>query len=188
VARVLSVFGSSRGCTAELDLDRKNSTEILTSDFYRLVDVGLLWGVFRGKREERLFEEQGYEPDERDEGSGGKYVLAEQEEIEDGEPRRNSIITPSPRPKSDLSSSESAAKLHRILTTPFVHVVALFTWIYVGIEVTIGGWAVTYLVQVRGAGENAGYASSGFFGGLMIGRVVQIWVSTWLSEQVAVLL
>jgi hypothetical protein len=153
-----------------------------------LVDVGLLWGVFRGKREERLFEEQGYEPDERDEGSGGKYVLAEQEEIEDGEPRRTSTLTPISQPKSDPSSAESSAKLHRILTTPFVHVVALFTWIYVGIEVTIGGWAVTYLVQVRGAGENAGYASSGFFGGLMIGRVVQIWVSTWLSEQMAVLL
>jgi fucose permease len=135
-----------------------------------------------------LFEEQGYEPDERDEGSGGKYVLAEQEEIQDGEPRRHSILDPIPQLKSNSSSSESSAKLRRILNTPFVHVVALFTWIYVGIEVTIGGWAVTYLVQVRGAGENAGYASSGFFGGLMIGRVVQIWVSTWLSEQMAVLL
>jgi hypothetical protein len=148
----------------------------------------LLWGVFRGKREERLFEEQGYEPDERDEGTSGKYILAEQEEIEDNESQRHSILTPISQSKSNPSSSESSAKLRRILNTPFVHVVALFTWIYVGIEVTIGGWAVTYLVQVRGAGENAGYASSGFFGGLMIGRVVQIWVSTWLSEQMAVLL
>ena len=142
-----------------------------------VVDLALLWSIFKGKTEGVLFLEQGYEPDERD-----GYVLAEQDDHDvDGDDHE------ARRPlKPDLESPETLEakdKLLKILSSPFVHVVALFTWIYVGIEVTIGGWAVTYLVQVRGAGENAGYTSSGFFGGLMIGRVAQIWVSRRMSEQ-----
>lgn len=147
------------------------------------VDVGLLWGVFRGKREERLFEEQGYEPDERD-----GYVLAEQDEQEDRDRLLDGEGGRTTQKDSPTQSLEAKGKLLKILSSPFVHVVALFTWIYVGVEVTIGGWAVAYLVQVRGAGENAGYTSSGFFAGLTIGRVAQIWVSKKMSEQNAVLI
>ena len=53
-----------------------------------------------------------------------------------------------------------------------MHLMALFLFTYVGVEVTIGGWIVTFLVSERGGGPSAGYISSGFFGGLTIGRVV----------------
>jgi hypothetical protein len=33
------------------------------------------------------------------------------------------------------------------------------------IAVTIGGWMVTFIVEKRGGGGDAGYVSSGFFGG-----------------------
>ena len=49
---------------------------------------------------------------------------------------------------------------------------ALFLFTYVGVEVTIGGWIVTFLITERGGGPSAGYISSGFFGGLTVGRVV----------------
>ena len=45
------------------------------------------------------------------------------------------------------------------------------------VEVTIGGWIVTYIIQVRGGGPSSGYVSSGFFGGLTFGRVALLWVN-----------
>lgn len=51
------------------------------------------------------------------------------------------------------------------------------------VEVTLGGWIVTYIIEVRGGGPSSGYISSGFFGGLTFGRVALLWVNskvTWL--------
>ena len=50
-------------------------------------------------------------------------------------------------------------------------------------EVTLGGWIVTYVIEVRGGGPSSGYISSGFFGGLTFGRVALLWVNSkveWL--------
>lgn len=49
-----------------------------------------------------------------------------------------------------------------------VHLLSLFMLVYVGIEVTIGGWIVTFLINERGGGPSAGYVSSGFFAGSSI--------------------
>jgi fucose permease len=51
------------------------------------------------------------------------------------------------------------------MKTRAVHLLAVFILIYVGVEVTIGGWIVTFIIKVRGGGPSAGYISSGFFGG-----------------------
>ena len=51
------------------------------------------------------------------------------------------------------------------------------------VEVTLGGWIVTYIIEVRGGGPSSGYISSGFFGGLTFGRVALLWVNSkvvWL--------
>ncbi|KZT62087.1 MFS general substrate transporter [Calocera cornea HHB12733] len=72
-------------------------------------------------------------------------------------------------------------KMHQIFRLSTVHVLAFFVLIYVGLEVTLGGWIVTYLVQVRGGGPSSGYASSGFFGGLALGRVLLLWVNKKLG-------
>jgi len=49
--------------------------------------------------------------------------------------------------------------------------------VYVGAEVTIGGWIVTFLDQLRGGGPSAGYVSSGFWGGITVGRFI-LWPVT----------
>ncbi|KAG9103584.1 hypothetical protein FRC06_009718, partial [Ceratobasidium sp. 370] len=54
---------------------------------------------------------------------------------------------------------------------------------YVGTEVTIGGWIVTFLIDTRGGGASAGYVSSGFFAGLMLGRLALIWVNHKIGER-----
>jgi len=45
----------------------------------------------------------------------------------------------------------------------------------------LSGWIVTYIVEIRG-----GYISSGFFGGLTVGRVVLLWFNRLVGERRAV--
>ncbi|KAF8474505.1 MFS general substrate transporter [Russula ochroleuca] len=67
-----------------------------------------------------------------------------------------------------------------------LHILAFFTLVYVGVEVTIGGWIVTYMIHVRHGGPSSGYISTGFFGGLTVGRVAFLWVNNKLGERLAI--
>lgn len=76
---------------------------------------------------------------------------------------------------------------HQIMRLKEVHYLAIFSLIYVGVEVSIGGvphphtfganrrliffsagWIVTFIEQKRGGGASAGYISSGFFAGACV--------------------
>ena len=78
---------------------------------------------------------------------------------------------------------------------------AFWTLVYVGVEVTLGGWIVTFIQEKRGGGASAGYISSGFFGGtpyqmnllllwvmlilcigLMTGRLTLLWLNQKIGE------
>ena len=48
---------------------------------------------------------------------------------------------------------------------------AFFLFTYVGLEFSIGSWIVTFVINERHGGPSAGYISSGFFGGLTVGRL-----------------
>ncbi|KAF9820179.1 hypothetical protein IEO21_01612 [Rhodonia placenta] len=77
---------------------------------------------------------------------------------------------------------------HQILRLKEVHLLSIFCLIYVGIEVTLGGWIVTFIVDKRGGGATAGYISSGFFGGLMLGRLILMWLNQKIGERRAIML
>ncbi|KAI0739076.1 major facilitator superfamily domain-containing protein [Daedaleopsis nitida] len=80
----------------------------------------------------------------------------------------------------------SANKFKQMMRLKEVHLMSFFTLIYVGVEVTLGGWIVTFVLEKRGGGANAGYISSGFFGaGLMLGRIVLLWLNRKIGERVA---
>ncbi|KAK7039471.1 MFS domain-containing protein, partial [Favolaschia claudopus] len=85
-------------------------------------------------------------------------------------------------PGGETSTSERS-NFRQILSLKSVHVMALFILVYVGVEVTIGGWITTYIIDVRGGGPSAGYISSGFFGGLMVGRVALLWLNKLVGER-----
>ncbi|CCO32693.1 Bypass of stop codon protein 6 [Rhizoctonia solani AG-1 IB] len=98
--------------------------------------------------------------------------------------RKEYEITGLPDPKHAQSSIENDGthrsgnnKYREILGSRTVQLMAFFIWVYVGLEVTIGGWIVTFIIDERGGGPSAGYISSGFFGGLMLGRVALLWVN-----------
>ncbi|KAI0631011.1 MFS general substrate transporter [Trametes polyzona] len=69
-----------------------------------------------------------------------------------------------------------------------VHFLSVFALIYVGTEVTIGGWSVTYVQEKRNGTANSGYISSGFFAGLMLGRIVLMWLNRKIGERRALFL
>jgi fucose permease len=81
------------------------------------------------------------------------------------------------------NTDEDRSNIRQMMSLKTVHLLATFIFIYVGIEVTIGGWIVTYIIEERGGGPSAGYISSGFFGGLTLGRILLLWVNEKVGER-----
>ncbi|KAI5897014.1 MFS general substrate transporter [Schizophyllum commune H4-8] len=85
--------------------------------------------------------------------------------------------------QAPLEKSASAeSNFRQIFRLKNLHLLAVFVLVYVGVEVTIGGWIVTYVIDERGGGPSSGYISSGFFAGLMIGRLALLWVNAKVGE------
>ncbi|KAF8556039.1 MFS general substrate transporter [Imleria badia] len=88
------------------------------------------------------------------------------------------------QPTGEQSESDSGnSRFRQIFALKDVHLLAVFILVYVGVEVTLGGWIVTYIIDVRGGGPSSGYISSGFFGGLMTGRVALLWLNQKVGER-----
>ncbi|KAI6019817.1 MFS general substrate transporter [Pisolithus orientalis] len=85
-------------------------------------------------------------------------------------------------PPCEKGNSERS-RFRQVFALRIVHLMAFFILVYVGVEVTVGGWIVTYVIDVRGGGPSSGYISSGFFGGLMVGRVSLLWVNRKIGER-----
>ncbi|KAH8110133.1 MFS general substrate transporter [Phellopilus nigrolimitatus] len=63
----------------------------------------------------------------------------------------------------------------QIFKLKVIHLLALFALAYVGTEVTLGGWIVTFVIDTRGGGSSSGYLTSGFFAGITLGRLSLLW-------------
>ncbi|KAL1705479.1 major facilitator superfamily domain-containing protein [Schizophyllum commune] len=81
--------------------------------------------------------------------------------------------------ESNINPGNSLLQLFRLKS---MHLLALFAFVYVGVEVTLGGWIVSYVIDKRGGGPDSGYISSGFFAGMMLGRLVLLWVNKKIGE------
>ncbi|OSD01410.1 MFS general substrate transporter [Trametes coccinea BRFM310] len=79
-------------------------------------------------------------------------------------------------------------KYKQVLGLKEVHILSAFSLIYVGLEVTMGGWSVTYILDRRHGNSNSGYIASGFFGGLMLGRILLLWLNKKIGERLALFL
>lgn len=64
---------------------------------------------------------------------------------------------------------------------------ALFLLCYVGTEVSLGGWIVVFMIQIRGGEEfSSGMTATGFWLGLAIGRVILGFVTPRIGEKLAI--
>lgn len=85
------------------------------------------------------------------------------------------------QPPGEVGESPQS-KYSQIMRLKAVHALAIFSLIYVGVEVTLGGWIVTFIINERHGGPSAGYISSGFFGGLTVGRMTLTWLNMKIGE------
>ncbi|KAI0358139.1 MFS general substrate transporter [Trametes cingulata] len=86
------------------------------------------------------------------------------------------------------TDGQSGNKFKQMFRLRTLHILAFFILIYVGVEVTLGGWIVQYVIDLRGGGPSSGYIASAFFGGLTLGRVGLLWVNRKLGEHRAIFL
>lgn len=64
---------------------------------------------------------------------------------------------------------------------------ALFLLGYVGVEVALGGWIVTFMTQVRhGPAFASGMTATGFWLGITVGRVALGFVTPRVGEKISV--
>lgn len=93
-------------------------------------------------------------------------------------------------PKSPESGDRS--RMHEaLLRMPAARVswlCAMFLLCYVGVEVALGGWIVTFMIDVRhGAAFASGMTATGFWLGLTFGRVILGFVTPRLGERLAIM-
>ncbi|KAF4307248.1 hypothetical protein GTA08_BOTSDO05339 [Botryosphaeria dothidea] len=64
---------------------------------------------------------------------------------------------------------------------------AFFLLVYVGVEVALGGWIVTFMLRVRGGAAFAsGMTATGFWLGMAVGRIVLGFVTPRVGEKLAI--
>ncbi len=86
---------------------------------------------------------------------------------------------PSPQRRSETEEAGDAKADPRLVV-----LIALFFVLYVGAEVSFGGWAFTYAVKLGLATEETGaYLTSAFFGAFTVGRLVAIPIATRLRPR-----
>ncbi|KAF4997288.1 hypothetical protein FDECE_12105 [Fusarium decemcellulare] len=66
-------------------------------------------------------------------------------------------------------------------------ILSAFMLIYVGAEVTIGGWLVTFMINVRnGTPSASSLVASGFWIGVTVSRFVLGWITSYVGEKIMV--
>ncbi|KAJ7572004.1 MFS general substrate transporter [Mycena floridula] len=76
-----------------------------------------------------------------------------------------------------------SSSLKQILSLKSVYILSLYVLVYIGFEATIDSWIVTYMIRVRDGGPSMGYTSTGFFGGIMLGRILLLKVNEKIGER-----
>jgi fucose permease len=78
-----------------------------------------------------------------------------------------------PIAEEDTSTNKLKSRTATAMKSRITWLVSWFLLIYVGIEVALGGWVVTFMMRVRhGSAFASGLTSTGFWAGVTVGRVV----------------
>ncbi len=150
-----------------------------------VLEVFLLVGTF-WKADAQAYNAE--HPETADIGSSGSNTPTGMESAENGIPvqKKQGILAKlSPLGKRAKGKSKTAEAVKNKVTL----LVSFFLLIYVGAEVSIGGWIVTFMLRVRGGSPFAsGLTSTGFWLGVTVGRLVLGFVTARLfrSEKHAV--
>ncbi|SAM85518.1 uncharacterized protein UBRO_08088 [Ustilago bromivora] len=89
---------------------------------------------------------------------------------------------------ADTNTRTGFEKLKAVVSQSKVLLLAAFTGIYVGTEVTVGGWSSTFLIEARQQGASANALVSEFWAGIAFGRILLIPVTAWLGDEIAIII
>ncbi|KAI9754460.1 MAG: hypothetical protein M4579_004688 [Chaenotheca gracillima] len=85
------------------------------------------------------------------------------------------------------TGNSKGGRTREALSNKVTWTVAIFLLCYVGVEVALGGWIVTFMIQVRRSNPFAsGMSSVGFWMGITVGRVVLGFVTGKIGEKLAI--
>lgn len=88
------------------------------------------------------------------------------------------------KPNKRNASGTAGSELKATLSNKAVWILSGFFFLYVGAEVTVGGWMVQFIVSVRnGDPKEVGYIASGFWSGFTLGRVVLADITHYFGER-----
>lgn len=72
----------------------------------------------------------------------------------------------------EKSTHGNMSALEATISSPLAIVISLALFVYVAAETTVGGWIVTFMIDVRHGDEKAmGYASTAYWMGMTVGRM-----------------
>ncbi|KAJ4244026.1 hypothetical protein NW762_014639 [Fusarium torreyae] len=84
----------------------------------------------------------------------------------------------------DASDGEASDQLWKALSQKSVWMMSIFFFLYVGAEVTSGGWVIEFLIAVRKSPPDvAGYVASAYWSGLMLGRILLADITHKLGDR-----
>jgi fucose permease len=86
----------------------------------------------------------------------------------------------------EISNNDGSKNKNSFLTvikSKLVWILAFTIFLYVGGEVSTGGWTTTYMIEVRnGDSDKMGYVSTGYWIGIALGRIVLGFVSAKIGH------
>ncbi|KAL4758641.1 major facilitator superfamily domain-containing protein [Aspergillus foveolatus] len=88
-----------------------------------------------------------------------------------------------------VSSSTTDSRTTEAIKNRVTWILAFFLFAYMGVEVSVGGWIVEFMMQVRDGGAVAsGLVPTGFWAGITIGRIVLAFANEAIGERLAVII
>lgn len=88
-----------------------------------------------------------------------------------------------------LTSAAGHSRTREALFNPITWICAFFLFCYVGVEVSLGGWLVTFMLKVRHGGDfESGMVVMGFWLGITVGRVILGFVTGRVGEKLAIVI
>ncbi|PYH58622.1 MFS transporter [Aspergillus niger CBS 101883] len=81
------------------------------------------------------------------------------------------------------SDSGNGSRTTEAMKSPITWLIAVWLFVYMGVEVSVGGWVVDFMVQVRhGEPYQSGLIPTGFWAGVTVGRLVLGFVNDWRTN------
>ncbi|KAJ9617168.1 hypothetical protein H2200_000889 [Cladophialophora chaetospira] len=84
-------------------------------------------------------------------------------------------------------NNTQGGRTREALKSKITWICSLFFFTYMGVEVGLGGWIVTFMLRVRSASPSAsGYSATGFWAGMALGRATLGFVTERFGERICI--